>query len=641
MAGLLGMTGVRLRRVLWLAAICWVVPAGHAQVQVLTQENIARSGIARLSDLFALVGGWPATSTEGYHWNASPIGVSQPGVWELMVDSLPIDVRALGHHRLNLLPVNLSEICEVRLYSQPAIISGHAALTGAIHIQTCEPTQDLTVQSTVAAANETGDPGPWRYTPHGGPNVDRSGPVLQSSVAWGSPRLTVRLQAGLDEHHTTDPRIRSRVHTLYRGEKDARIQRRHGQMDLQRAQHRLTLAASRSRDFLYSALLGLELPMDHNISYAQLSGRRRMLAYYLKAGRNQFSTRTNPQDLNADLTHSSTSGQLLRTGMFGNQHLSLGLNGTLVRMRFQPGVKERTVFQGRMFAQWAPQWSALAESMVLGTLRLDGSVPGVTLLATGTLAEPRMNIALALAHRAPWPNYPYWLRQGYHPIRPVAFAEHRPRATSLSADASWQISRERVAMSFSGGVRHHANLPHLGLNARFDSTTTGLRASGEAAYQSGQIGRIEGEIRIQTSRQLRIVLHAAFALPLTLDSAYRSLWKSRLLLQSTTDYSPHPRFSLQVRIRVRGASHWPAYESAARENPFYYTDRLSPAFLADLTLLKRLWHEHLSLSATLRNLVDHDHLHHPAGGRSRLTLHLRLMWHFSTLSGPGSQHSPG
>ena len=635
------MTGAHLKRPLLLAVFCWIAPAGLAQVQVLTQEDIARSGITRLSDLFALVGGWPSTSTEGYHWDAAPIGGSRPGAWELMVDSIPVDVRALGHHRLNLLPVNLSEVCEVRLYSQPMVISGLAALAGAIHIQTCEPSRNLTVKGTAAAANETGDPGPWRYTPQGGPNVDRSGPVLQSSMAWKSPRLSVRVQAGLDEHHTTDPRIRTRVHTLYRGKKDARIQLRHGQVDMRLAQHRLTLATSRSRDFLYSALLGLEAPMDHNVSYGHLSGRWRALVYYLKANRNQLLTRTNPQDLNADLTHSAISGQLLRAGMFGNPHLSLGLNGTLKRMQFQPGVPERTVFQGRAFGHWTPQWSALAQSMVFGALRLDGSVPGVTLLATGALAEPRLDFSVAFSHRshAVWPNYPYWLRQGYHPIRRLEFAGNRPHTTVLSADVSWHAAREHVAMSITGGMRHHAKLQHLALDARFDSSTTSLLASGEVAYRSGRIGRIGGEFRIKVSSRLRLLLHAAVALPLTSESDYNSLWKQRLLVQSTTDYTPHPRFSLQMRVWLRGASHWPAYEAAAREGPTYYADRLSPALLADLTVLKRLWREHLSLSATLRNLVDHDYLHHPAGGRSRLTLHFRFMWHFNAWSGSGSQHS--
>ena len=130
--------------------------------------------------------------------------------------------------------------------------------------------------------------------------MDRSGPTLQASVAKATPQSYIRIQAGTDEHHVTDPRIRTRVHTLYRGEKDARIQLRFARLDARLKRHRLAIASSRSRDLLYSILFGLEAPIDHDIQHMRLSGSANPVKYSVQASRNRISTRTNPENFNVD-----------------------------------------------------------------------------------------------------------------------------------------------------------------------------------------------------------------------------------------------------------------------------------------------------------------------------------------------------
>ena len=333
MANVLGMIATCLKLVLLIVALHWHIPAGMAQsgVHTVTHDDIVRSGITRLSDLFALAGGWAVTSIDGYHWDAAPIGVDQPDSWQLFVDSIPLDVRAIDRHRLNLLPINVSEICRVEFHSRPVVIGGMAALRGAINIHTCKPIHNLAVKGAAAVANEAGDPGPWRYTPEAVPNVDRSGPTMQVSVAWANAKTALRIQAGADEHHATDPRIRTRVHTLYRGEKDARILLRNAQLEITRTRHRLKVAAAQSQDFLYSTLVGLDVPIDHDVRYFQLSGGWRPLKYFLIASQNDISTRANPKNANVDLKQFTLNGRLLASSPLNIRHLSIGLSGRLTQ----------------------------------------------------------------------------------------------------------------------------------------------------------------------------------------------------------------------------------------------------------------------------------------------------------------------
>ena len=635
MASVLGMMAARLKWGLLIFALHWHIPAGMAQsgVQIITHDDIARSGITRLSDLFALAGAWSATSIEGYHWNVTPLGVDQPDAWQLFVDSVPVNVRAIDHYRLNLLPISVSEICRVEFHSSPVVIGGMAVLSGAINMYTCDLTDDLTVKVSAAASNETGDPGPWRYTPRAVPNVDRSGPTLQGSVAWVNAKTSVQLQASTDEHHATDPRIRTRVLTLYRGEKAARIQLRNARLEMHRAQHRLTLATTRSRDFLYSMLVGLEAPIVHTLRYLQLSGRRRTLQYYLVARQNDIDTRNSPRDQSTSLKQFTISSQLLASSPRNIPRLSIGLRSRLTQAEFESGASEITLFRGSAFAHWSRPWAPSLESNFFGALRLDSGKPGFTAMVTSTLGEPRLDLTIVFTNRslAAQQNYPYWLRKGYGPGRTIMFEHDQLRTTLFAADLSWQIDQERVAYSITGGLRRHTGLQQLVVSARFDSVSTGLVSSGQVIGRSGQIGRIAGQVQMQWSEGFRTVMHATWAWPLSGQSEYHSLWKQRLQIQSITDFTPNARFSVQMRIRLRGASHWPDYTDVARDGPDYYTSDLSPAVLADLTIQKRLWRDHLRLSATLLNLIDHNYIHHPAGARSRLTLNVRAAWRMNTI----------
>ena len=620
-----------------IAAVLWGAPTVMAQpgMQCIAGRDLAGSGVTRLSDLFTLAKSWEGTSTDGYHWDVAPIGAGQPETWKLFVDHIPADVRAIGRHRLNLLPLSISEICEVRFYSRPTVIGGTTALSGAVHILTCSPGQGWTAQGLVAATNETGDPGPWRYTPWSGPNVDRSGPTVHASVTKAASRAHIRIQAGMDEHHVTDPRIRTRVHTLYRGDKDARIQPRFARLDADLGHHRLTFASSRSRDFLYSILFGLEAPVDHDIQHVSLSGRMRPAQYYLRTSRNRIATRTNPENLNVDFDHMTAGGQVRLVPAFGNPNLSLGLLGTLTHARFQPGIPVRTFFQGKAFGEWTPRASSLLNPIFYGAVRLDGNVPGITALATATLDAPRIDLTLVVSNRAhtALKDFSYWLRQGYSPGRPIAFAGSRSRTTLLSLDMSWRYPGRRIDLQFIGGLRHHSGLQFLNTIARFDSASTSLLSSGQVDYVSGQVGRIAVHAQANLFGHVSTVVHAAFALPFQAQTEYYSHWKHRMLLHASASYAPNQRLSLRMLMRVRGASQWPAYEEVAHDGAAHYTDYLSPGVFMDLTIRKRLWRDHLDLSATLRNLLDHDHLHHPAGGRSRLSFHLRLAWAFHSALG--------
>ena len=85
----------------------WAQPAEPSPgVQIITADDIAQAGLARLSDLFMLLDDWHATSVEGYAFDVSANGLAaaQEAAWLVLVDGNPVDLRILNAQNLNTLP---------------------------------------------------------------------------------------------------------------------------------------------------------------------------------------------------------------------------------------------------------------------------------------------------------------------------------------------------------------------------------------------------------------------------------------------------------------------------------------------------------------------------------------------------------
>ncbi|NBC17074.1 MAG: hypothetical protein GVY18_07135, partial [Bacteroidetes bacterium] len=188
-------------------------------VRVLSAEEVRQAGITRLGDLFRLLDDWDAATIDGYTWQAAAAGLAplQTSTWTLLVDGQPVDLGLLDAPVLDMLPLPLSEIAYVEVISRPAFVAGMMAPAGTIHLHTRDPAGGLGLKGTVSAANEVGDPGPYRYTDFATPNIDRIGPTYEAAAFVADSTAHVRAFLKADEHHATDEQIEQRVRTLFPG----------------------------------------------------------------------------------------------------------------------------------------------------------------------------------------------------------------------------------------------------------------------------------------------------------------------------------------------------------------------------------------------------------------------------------------
>jgi len=153
-----------------------------------------------------------ATTIDGNHFyigddffenNSSKVNV--------FLDGIQVNINSLNFQDISLTPDLLSNIYNVIIYSSPVFLNGVFCSGGAIQIET---KKESSLYSELAVGNETGDPGPYKYTAHKSPNIDR---IIEKFVAVGSYlNNDFYLSSGMDfnTYSLTDLRMRKRIHTL-------------------------------------------------------------------------------------------------------------------------------------------------------------------------------------------------------------------------------------------------------------------------------------------------------------------------------------------------------------------------------------------------------------------------------------------
>ena len=629
-------------------AWCMVAITGvQAQpgVQVITAEEMIEAGVTRLSDIFELAKGWTGASTDGYARDVSAAGRASLDVpaWEIIVDDVPMDLRVLGAQNINTVPLSVSEICRVELHTVPTLVAGRLAPFGAIHIRTCAPAPGISAHAVAGAGSETGDPGPFQYTEHATPNVDRSGPAVHGALAAAGAAWYVRVQGTTDEHHATDEKIRRRVHTLYEGEKDARILLRSIRAETglrgRLGRHTVFGAGSRLQDLSFFEPLGLEVPVYHRFSYGGITGDFAPgysdgVAYRVSVVRSRLDTQPNPGQVGVYWQQEGVRLHPWFRWARRKVHGRIGLNADYWRITAVGGVLTHTplVLIGG-YSEWGRTWSTDTEAsvMVHATARRSYAALGILRLRRAVILTVFYGRQQSVDDHNLW----YWIRQGYAPLgrhqARIMHSDSTGAARMFSGDVAWQVALgEGHRLTLATSFRHHAGYVVPSWTMVYDSLTTGLIVHTRTVAVRGHIARVALDLQTRPHSTLRLQIYGAYQRPISSSVIFRDTWHTLPVLQGhvTARFRPDSRFSLFGRLRYMTSARWPAYQDAARAAPEFYTADLPRAALLDFAVQKRFWGDHLRLSATLHNVLNQPYRAHPAGAVMRMAFTFRMQIFF-------------
>ena len=628
-------------------------------VQIITADDIAQAGLGRLSDVFTLLDDWSATSTDGYTWEASANGLAptQEPAWLLLVDGNPVDLRVLDAQNINTLPLSLAEISYIEVYNTPTFIAGLFAQAGVVHLHTGTPQSGVSVRADFAAGNETGDPGPFRYTGFATPNIDRIGPTLQGSASVAGEGWHLRVHGKADEHHATDERIRPRVLTLYQGEKDPRLILGTAGVDLstagRRGRHTVFAGFARYQDLPFFEPLGLETPTDHRFYHGGLQGdfdpgKPSGISYRLSYTRSQLEPRNNQGGIDLDWQQNTLRGHYEVRAATGQVRGGLGLSADYHESAAATDLDDETLLIPRAYGRFGIRPDERTDATgtayltrvagqigygALATVRLAPS-PRTTLMLTGSFARQPFQEKNSL-----W----YWIGEGYtfraYRNANISIPTSYRASTTYTVDLAWRIRpAEHVGLTLFGGYRRFDDQTLAAYTFRYDSLSTGFMTDTEVRNTVfGRVTKVGAEVETRPIPSLRLRLHYAYLRYPTQDDAFFQAWRSQPWhrASATVRFVPNPRFSLYGRLAYQSETQWVAFQQAARNAGDRYEADLPSYFLLDLAAQKRFWRDHLQLSVSLRNFLNEAHRAHPAGAVTNSAFHARLQLYFNAGGGDG------
>lgn len=617
--------------------------------QTLTAADLRAAGLVYPSDIVRVLDGLRTTTVDGFAWHPFSGGGVPFGArpFLVLIDGEPWTMNGLGESILKALPVPLVDIAEVSWCPDPGLIAGQWADQGVLHLRTFDDAPGTTTRGAWQIGNETGDPGPYRYTDLGTPNVDKSGPDGEVVFAASDSVRQGRMTLGTYRFYATDPALFTRAFAVTTGiTTNLRVitASLDGETTVLGGRVGGHLTGRYDSDLWFFEPSGRELPVRRldarlGLSTEQSVGRGRLdarlgldlqrlddeqseLPGFHPGWHSRTATATLAYRMAPDGSAPTLGARLVRTEASGPGLGDQGAGFTL----------------GRVYAQhpWRITGGAVLESQVAVAVA-EGRI-GVNGRQGFRYSYGRhtFSATLSYAQRLPEeePSYGYWAGRGYTGLLRDATPYLAPGPPRTASRGTGRIG---ASLAFPGRVQAHVSAGARSERGLYIERPAFQLRPGDAAV-SGPV-RVDPEAH-GTSADAR----------LTLDIA-RGVWRVHAFYSLLTDWSgsdsfrdawdrvpmhrgglaltaqPDPGFALRVAFSMQSATRWPGYaalEGAAEPRGYVYAEGTPSLAILDTSLEKGLWDRQLRLSLAFRNVLNTEERYHPLGAVLDYRLFLRV-----------------
>ena len=188
--------------------------------EVITNEMIEKSGLFRIGDILQLSAKIRVSSIDGFSWFSNINGLSsfQRQNWVILLDGQRLGINTFDIVNINMLPINITQIDSVEIFTTPQLYQGIFTDYGLIHIHTKNISKGKSLVLFQSAGNETGDPGPYRNTTFNSPNVERIGSGSAMILNLNNNSRSISLGTNYKGHGIQDWAIQKRINSIYGNE---------------------------------------------------------------------------------------------------------------------------------------------------------------------------------------------------------------------------------------------------------------------------------------------------------------------------------------------------------------------------------------------------------------------------------------
>lgn len=508
--------------------------------------------------------------------------------WMIRLDGQPMPMTIGGLWLFDAIPVAITQLDSIVVTVGPTLTDGRMSVPGVIDLYTRRPRRGVSALGDYQHGDESGDPGPYRYTARSTPNLEKIGPFASGAVAGAGGSGSIDIAARYSSVNITDPRIQQRLPAGSASslQSDVNASGGSGVLRLALAGGTQSVIAGRGRfmGLMHLPATGVDQAAHVIASHAGITGNAgpRSLRYGISA------TQLDVNPLGTVLPAEDDER------FFGDAFVEASFNharvgaGTELGRRHQPAVTTSR----RVERAWAAFFTRAVE--VTFAIQ-DGS--------------GNAGAAAALKHQR-------------------VFADSTPSTVTLTALNAWDASPHAWMDGFGTAER----VPHTsGVDARVElggREAFGFRPSwyirAFAIDQETNPGTTKavaagGSAQRVIGSQGWAVIRAEVSQPAGSATLGESSVPSGFVEGSMSTTTPGG-FQVAFGGRYAPGTKWEQRGPGAIE-PLSMLD-VPATHRVDLSVNKRLWHERIRTQLVLRNLLDARESTHPFGAQWNLRTHV-------------------
>lgn len=256
--------------------------------EVIEGNSLRSSGRFFLSDIFEKSNSFHSYTADGFRWKINSVRGSkdQSQNWLLMLDGHEIFFNTFGIQNINMLPVSTDELEKIEIITTPQNYNGEFSGRGIINLITQRPESGISFYGNITTGNETGDPGPYRYTDFNSENIDVIGPNYNLGIKYGGSTINAVLnyKANRFLYPTPDKPVGNRLSNyefkyrkLYSDGLSSIVDLnflpgRHKIITLYSTTGKYNFLSPYGADLIYFEPAAIELPIDSKFWHAGING---------------------------------------------------------------------------------------------------------------------------------------------------------------------------------------------------------------------------------------------------------------------------------------------------------------------------------------------------------------------------------
>jgi hypothetical protein len=618
----------------------------------LSREMLQHAGLVRLSDIFNLIDEWDNYSVEGYTQQgiSNSFDIYQQQNWIILVDGHRMDTKLFDINNINLLPFSTNQIDSIEIYDIPRLVEDAFSDRGIIHIHSRQMKDGLTLQGQFTAGNQTGDPGPYRYTEFWSENVDR---IAADESYWLSHRGDVGyFGAGYyaQIYYPTDPLIVERNRDIYPYAnpviKTYSYNLRAGLSKLF-SRPRVDVVYSLIDDFYFFKPFGREIPVKNHFLSVGLIGNtdfsnQLMIGYKFRYSGNSLKKRENASNIDFNWSLERFYANIHSIFNLSGLAFKLGMAAEKTKVATNYKLTQNQINDGIVFSSINLNQDSGSYLNVDAEFRFNQHETGIKIAATNLWkVKADQGIFTNIAYSQTMTNIEnslwYWSERGYDFVRDQG-GDYTIRGTlrparKWSFDLYW-LRDEDILPAIKTGILFHGFLRKNWEEQPFQYEFISKTVSGPVSVktgQRGQMGAIYFKLSYSNSSRFEHQFYYRYAIPIGkngLFSKIRDEIPESLFIYRIT-YKPVKNFSIWVMCKYVSTTFWTDFKDIDQQSDGLYSSHLSDIFLIDIAINKWMWKRQIKVDLILRNLFNNKNISYPIGASPNLRFYAQAEMYFN------------